>query len=66
MTEQGTSPSSPSLAFETDQEYSVKGKSAASCRFMPPVACTINVYDRKFYVRKLRLSLERNYDRNPS
>jgi len=25
------------------------------------VACAINVYDRK-----LRLSLERNYDRNPS
>jgi hypothetical protein len=31
-----------------------------------PVACTINVYNRKFYDRKLRLSLERNYDRNPS
>ncbi len=27
-----------------------------------PVACTINVYDCKFYNRKLRLSLERNYD----
>jgi hypothetical protein len=28
-----------------------------------PVACTIYVYDRKFYDRKLRWSLERNYDR---
>jgi hypothetical protein len=28
-----------------------------------PVACTINVYDRKFYDCKLRLSLERSYDR---
>ena len=28
-----------------------------------PVACTINDYDRKFYDRKLCLSLERNYDR---
>jgi hypothetical protein len=28
-----------------------------------PVACIMNVYDRKFYDRKLRLSLERNYDR---
>jgi hypothetical protein len=27
------------------------------------VACPINIYDRKFYDRKLRLSLERNYDR---
>ncbi len=27
------------------------------------VGCTINVYDRKFYDRKLRLSLERSYDR---
>jgi hypothetical protein len=27
-----------------------------------PVACTINVYDHKFYYRKLRLSLERSYD----
>jgi hypothetical protein len=34
-----------------------------------PVACTINVYDRRFYDRKLRSSLERKlqlYDRNPS
>jgi len=30
---------------------------------MLSVACTINVYDRKFYDRKLRWSLERNYDR---
>jgi len=33
------------------------------------VACTINVYDRRFYDRKLRSSLERKlrpYDRNPS
>jgi hypothetical protein len=33
------------------------------------VACTINVYDRRFYERKLRSSLERKlrlYDRNPS
>jgi len=28
-----------------------------------PVACTINIYDRKFYDRKLCLSLERSYDR---
>jgi hypothetical protein len=27
------------------------------------VACTINIYDCKFYDRKLHLSLERNYDR---
>ncbi len=27
------------------------------------VACTINVYDCKFYDRKLGLSLEHNYDR---
>ncbi len=27
------------------------------------VACTINVYDRKFYDRKLRLFLEHSYDR---
>ncbi len=26
------------------------------------VACTLKVYDRKFYDRKLRLSLERSYD----
>jgi hypothetical protein len=30
------------------------------------VACTINVYNRKFYDRKLRLSLERSYDRKRS
>jgi hypothetical protein len=33
------------------------------------VACTINVYNRRFYDRKLRFSLERNlrsYSRNPS
>jgi hypothetical protein len=29
---------------------------------MKPGACSINIYDRKFYDRKLRLSLERNYD----
>ncbi len=27
------------------------------------VACTINIYDCKFYDRKLCLSLERNYNR---
>jgi hypothetical protein len=32
----------------------------------PTVACTINFYDRKFYDRKLRLSLEHSYDRNHS
>jgi hypothetical protein len=26
-----------------------------------PVACTINIYDRKFYYHKLSLSLECNY-----
>jgi hypothetical protein len=33
------------------------------------VACTINVYDRRFYDHKLRSSLERklqSYDHNPS
>jgi hypothetical protein len=33
------------------------------------MACTINIYDRRFYDRKLRSSLERKlwpYDRNPS
>ncbi len=36
---------------------------------LTPVACTINVYDRRFYDRKLCSSLERKlrpYDRNPS
>ncbi len=28
-----------------------------------PVAYTINIYDRKFYDRKLHLSLECSYDR---
>ncbi len=31
--------------------------------FVNTVACSINVYDRKFYDHKLRLSFERNYDR---
>jgi hypothetical protein len=34
-----------------------------------PGACTINVYDRRFYNRKLRSSLERklrSYNRNPT
>jgi len=34
---------------------------------LQPVACTINVYDRRFYDHKLRSSLERklrSYDRN--
>jgi hypothetical protein len=34
-----------------------------------PVACTINVYDRRFYNCKLHSSLEcklQPYDRNPS
>ncbi len=39
-----------------------RSKKKKSFVTLGPVACTINIYDRKFYDRKLRLSLKRNYD----
>jgi hypothetical protein len=43
-------------------DHRIKGNNFGQRHLLSPVACTINVYDRKFYDRKLRLSLEHYYD----
>ncbi len=56
------------MSYEILTELRPEGKALALAANRP-VACTINVYDHRFYDRKLLSSLERKlrlYDRNPS